>query len=350
MTNRVLTFSYVLVSMAAGTLASAQVPPAKTKTKASPAVKVAIPLRTPDGQPDLQGIWDFSTLTPLERPSQLGDKAVFTEKEAAEYEKQALQNNNKDRRDGPAQTDLSRAYNDSWYEYGKISKDRRTSLIIDPPDGKIPAWTPEAQKREDARPNWYNSYNHRDSAGPDRADSWEDRNLSERCMSRGTPRLPSSYNNVFQIVQTPQYIALLAEMVHEVRIIPLDNRPHVDHKIQEWLGDSRGHWENNTLVVDTTNFNDKVIRNIFNCCRGASTNLHVIERFTRSDANTIDYEYTVDDPTTFVRKWTVSLPMRKIKGPVFEYACHEGNFDTMTGILKGARAAEKKAAEANPGK
>jgi hypothetical protein len=336
-------FSCILGSLAALSLSAIAQTKPQPKVKQASLTKVWTVSRTLDGQPDLEGIWDYSTLTPLERPSQLAGKAFFTEEEAAKYEKDLLQNTNKDRRDGSAQSDLSRAYNDSWYEYGTISKNRRTSLVIDPPDGKIPAWTPEAQRREDARPNWYNSYNHRDSAGPDRADSWEDRNLSERCLSRGMPRLPSSYNNVLQIVQTSDTVAILAEMVHEVRIIPLDGHAHIDTNIRQWLGDSRGHWEGDTLVVDTTNFNDKIIRNIFNCCKGSSTNLHVIERFKRTDATTITYQYTVDDPSTFVRPWTVELLFEKVKGPVFEYACHEGNFETMTNILKGAREAEKNA-------
>jgi hypothetical protein len=310
------------------------------KVKATTTAKTWTPPLTPDGHPDLQGIWSNSTLTPLERPSQLAGKEFLTEKEAADYEKQLLQNTNRDRRDGGADADLGRAYNDAWYDSGtKIVKKRRTSLVIDPPDGKIPAFTPEAQKREAARAE------ERRKKGPEPADSWEDRSLSERCISRGVPKLPSGYNNNFQIVQTPTYVAILQEMIHETRIIPLDGRPHIAKNIPQWGGDSRGHWEGNTLVVDTTNFDERIVANSFNCCRGAGANLHLVERFTRTDADTIDYQYTVDDPTTYTRSYTVAIPMTKVDIPIYEYACHEGNYG-MRNLLSAARANEKAAEEA----
>ena len=196
--------------------------------------------------------------------------------------------------------------------------------------------TPEAQKKDALRAEA------RSKRGP--ADSWEDRNLGERCLTRGVPKLPSGYNNNFLIVQTPGYVAILQEMIHEVRVIPLDGRPHIAKNIRQWLGDSRGHWEGNTLVVDTTNFRDEVRFTPYNCCGGAGENLHLIERFTRVDANTIDYQYTVDDPARFTRSWTVAVPLTKAPGPIYEYACHEGNYG-MAGILAGARAEEKAAAE-----
>src|SRR5712692_10451378 len=297
------------------------------------------PPRTPDGQPDLQGIWTNATITPLERPRELAGKQFFTEQEAAEYEKQVLQHNNADRRDNrETDADVALAYNDSWYDRGtKVVPTRRTSLIVDPPDGRIPALTPEAQKREAARAEA------RRKRGP--ADSWEDRNLGERCITRGVPKLPSGYNNNFLILQTPETVAILQEMIHEVRIIHLDGRPHVDKNIREWLGDSRGHWEDNTLVVDTTNFNDQVRSTSYNCCGGAGANLHLVERFTRVDADTIDYQYTVDDPTTFTRSWTVAVPLTRAPGLMYEYACHEGNYG-MANLLSGARAEEKAAEEA----
>jgi len=294
--------------------------------------------RTPDGQPDLEGIWSNATLTPLERPAELAGKQFFTEEEAAEYEKRILERNNADRRDNQGtDADVALAYNDSWYDRGtKIVPTRRTSLIIDPPDGRIPPLTPEAQKKDALRAEA------RSKRGP--ADSWEDRNLGERCLTRGVPKLPSGYNNNFLIVQTPGYVAILQEMIHEVRVIPLDGRPHIAKNIRQWLGDSRGHWEGNTLVVDTTNFRDEVRFTPYNCCGGAGENLHLIERFTRVDANTIDYQYTVDDPARFTRSWTVAVPLTKAPGPIYEYACHEGNYG-MAGILAGARAEEKAAAE-----
>jgi hypothetical protein len=315
---------------------ASQTQPSAVNTTA--AAKTWTQPRTADGQPDLQGIWSNATLTPLERPRELAGKQFFTENEAAEYEKQVLQHNNADRRDNRnTDADVALAYNDSWYDRGtKIVPTRRTSLIVDPPDGRIPALTPEAQKSEVARAEA------RSKRGP--ADSWEDRNLGERCITRGAPKLPSGYNNNFMIVQIPGTVAILQEMIHEVRIIPLDGRPHVDKNIREWLGDSRGHWEGNTLVVDTTNFNDQIRFTSFNCCGGAGANMHLVERFTRVDADTIDYQYTVDDPTRFTRPWTVAVPLTRAPGPIYEYACHEGNYG-MANLLSGARAEEKAAAE-----
>jgi hypothetical protein len=315
---------------------AANTTPAKAATPA--AKSWAVP-RTADGQPDLQGIWANSTLTPLERPRDLGDKQFFTEKEAAEYEKHILEHNNADRRDTQnAEADIALAYNDFWYDRGtKIVPTRRTSLIVDPPDGRIPPLTVEAQKREAARAEAMRGH------GP--ADSWEDRNLAERCLTRGAPKLPGGYNNNFMILQGPGYVAILQEMIHEVRVIPLGGRPHIPQNMRQWLGDSRGHWEGNSLVVDTTNFRDEIRSNLYYCCGAAGANLHLVERFTRVDNDTIDYQYTVDDPTTYTRPWTVALPMWRTEGPLYEYACHEANYG-MSGILAGARAEEKSAAEA----
>ena len=301
--------------------------------------KTWVPLRTADGQPELEGMWSNATLTPLQRPAELAGKQFFTEQEAAEYVKRVLDHSNADRRDNEGtDADVALAYNDSWYDRGTaIVPTRRTSLIIDPPDGRIPALTPEAQKADAARALA------RSRRGP--ADSWTDRNLGERCLTRGAPKLPSGYNNNFLIVQNPRYVAILQEMIHEVRIIPLDGSPHIDKNIRLWLGDSRGHWEGNTLVVDTTNFRDDVRFTPYNCCGGAGENLHLIERFTRVSDNMIDYQYTVDAPQRFTRSWTVAIPLTKTPGPIYEYACHEGNYG-MAGILAGARAEEKAAAEA----
>ena len=327
----VIVLGHLLAGPAAGQTATTAV------TAKNTASKVWKPPHTPDGQPDLEGIWNSSTLTPLERPAPLADKEFLTAQEAADYERSLLRITNRDRRDGSAEDDLNRAYNDSWYDSGtKIVKTRRTSLIIDPPDGRIPPFTPEAQTREEARAE------DRRRRGPDPADSWEDRSLGERCITRGAPKLPGGYNNNFQIVETSRYVAILQEMIHEVRMIPLDGRPHINKNIRQWLGDSRGHWEGNTLVVDTTNFTGKIVSNAFNCCRGAGANLHLIERFTRVDNDTIDYRYTVDDPTTYTRQWTAAIPMTKVEGPLYEYACHEGNYG-MANLLSGARAQEKTA-------
>jgi len=320
-----------------------QVPSVPTKAKTTKTTKIGTPPRAPDGRPDLQGIWSYATLTPLERPPELAGKESFTEKEVADYEKSLLDKHNRDRRDGGAEADLARSYNEIWSDSGThIVKTLKTSLIIDPPDGRMPAFTPEAQKREAA---WAEDRRRR---GSNPADSWEDRSLGERCLTRGAPKLPSVDNNNIQIVQAPGYVAILQEMIHEARIIPLDGRPHLAKNIRQWLGDSVGHWEHDTLVVDTTNYPDKNIFNAFNpfnnCCLGAGGNLHVIERFTRQDTDTIDYQYTVDDSTTYTRPWTVSFPLSKSQEPLYEYACHEGNYD-IANLLRAARAREKAAAE-----
>ena len=324
----------VMAHLAAGPAAGQANVNVNVAKPAATAAKAWTPSRTPDGKPDLQGIWNSSTITPLERPTELAGKEFLTAKEAADYAQSLVRTTNRDRRDGTAEDDLNRAYNDTWYDSGTIVKTMRTSLVVDPPDGRIPPYTPEAQKREAARAE------ERRRKGPEPGDSWEDRSLGERCITRGAPKLPGGYNNNFQIVQTPGYVAILQEMIHEVRMIPLDNRPHVDKSIRLWMGDSRGHWEGNTLVVDTTNYTDKIVSNAFNCCRGADANLHVIERFTRVSGDTIDYQYTVDDPTTYTRKWTVAVPLTKAEGPIYEYACHEGNYG-MANLLSGARARER---------
>jgi hypothetical protein len=287
------------------------------------------PPRTPDGQPDLQGVWTNSTLTPLERPAELAGKAVLTEQEAADYVKRLLQRVNTDRRDGGAQADVGRSYNEFWRDRGNDLADRRTSLIVDPPDGRIPPLTPEAQKRVDATRAWMQAHS---TDGP------EGRSLAERCIqwaTAGPPMLPGPYNNDTQIVQGPGYVVILNEMIHDTRVIPLDGRPHVSSGIREWMGDSRGHWEGNTLLVDTTNFSSEY------SFRGSDTNLHLTERFTRVSPDVIQYEFTVDDPTAFTKPWTARIPFNKTNERVYEYACHEGNY-ALTDILAGARAAEKK--------
>jgi hypothetical protein len=288
------------------------------------------PPRTADGQPDLQGVWTNSTLTPLERPAELAGKKVLTEQEAADYVKGLLHTVNSDRRDGGTSVDVGRSYNEFWRDRGNnLVADRRTSLIVDPPDGKIPALTAEAQKRVDANRVWM-----RDHA----TDGPEGRSLAERCLAwttAGPPMLPGPYNNDTQIVQGPGYVVILSEMIHDTRMIPLDGRPHVNSAIREWMGDSRGHWDGNTLVVDTTNFSSEY------SFRGSDTNLHLTERFTRISPEAIQYEFTVDDPTAFTKPWTARIPFNKTSERVYEYACHEGNY-ALTDILAGARAAERK--------
>ncbi len=285
--------------------------------------------RTPWGDPDLQGLWTNATITPFERPANLGGKPVLTEQEAAEFEKQTLEARDADNRGGGTDADLGRAYNQFWYDRGtKVVGTRRTSLVVDPPDGRVPPLTPDAQQRADAR-----------AAARKRspADGPEDRSLAERCILwpvAGPPMIPGGYNNNYQILQAPGYVVILIEMIHDVRIIPLDGRPHVPQSVRQWMGDSRGRWDGNTLVVTTTNFTGKTN------FRGAGPEMRLVERFSRIDADTLDYQFTVDDPTSFTRSWTAAVPMMKTKGPIFEYACHEGNYG-MTNLLSGARAEEK---------
>jgi hypothetical protein len=285
--------------------------------------------RTPDGKPDLQGVWTSATLTPLERPTDLGNKQFFTKEEAARWTTQFLQANNRDRRDGSAQVDVGRAYNEFWFSRGDtVVPTLRTSLIIDPPDGKIPALTPDGRERAAARAEAQRLHP---------ADGPEDRSLAERCINwpvAGPPMIPGGYNNNYQIVQGPGYVTIVVEMIHDARTIPTDGRAHLPATVRQWMGDPRGHWEGNTLVVDTTNFTDKTN------FRGSGENLHLVERFTRTAPDQLMYEFTVNDPASFTRAWTAQIPMAKTDGPLFEYACHEGNYG-MEGMLRGARQQER---------
>ena len=290
--------------------------------------------RTADGHPDLQGTWTNVTITPLERPADLAGKAFLTEAEAAQYEKQTVARNNVDNRSNLSpEADVGLAYNNAWYDRGtKVVKTRRTSLIVDPPDGLVPALTPQAAQRLQAS---------RAGARQHPTDGPEDRSLAERCLlwpTAGPPMMPSFYNNNYQIVQGPGYVAILVEMIHDVRMIPTDGSPHLPKNIRQWIGDPRGHWEGDALVVETTNFTDKTN------FHGSDENLRLIERFTRTDSDTIRYEFTVDDPTAFTKPFTAQIPMNRAEGPIFEYACHEGNY-AMADMLRGARADEKKAGQ-----
>lgn len=328
------------ITVALGVFAFTAVGPRAQSTApaaGSPAggAKAAVP-RTAWGHPDLTGTWDFRTVTPLERPKELGDKATLTEEEAAEYAKRMVESRNADaNRDKEARRkvngtdeteDVALAYNDFWWDRGtKVVGTRRTSLIVEPADGRIPALTPAGEKRAEQRriaaerPAW----------GP------EDRSVGERCIlgfNAGPPMSPGGYNMNVQIFQTKDNVALLNEMVHTSRIVPLDGRTMPN--IPQWIGQSTGKWEGDTFVVDTKNFYDKT------SLQNSSPSLHLIEKFTRVDENTLMYEYTVDDPQTWTKPWTVQLPMVKSDGPIYEYACHEGNYG-MTGLLSGARAIEK---------
>lgn len=294
------------------------------------------PPRTADGQPDIAGVWSNASIVPLERPKELDGKQFFTPEEKAAYEKKVFARSSRDKT--PAEGAVG-TYNDFWWDAdSKRAVNFRTSLIVDPPDGKIPPLTPEAQRKLQAD----RAYT---AAHP--ADGPEDRALMERCLlfpTTGPPMLPSFYNNSvfgalttnYEILQTREYVVILVELNHDVRIIPLDGRPHLPPGVRQWLGNSRGHWEGNTLVVDTTNFTDKTK------FRGADENLHLTERFTRIAGDTVLYEFTMDDPTAFTKPWKAEIPMIASDGPLYEHACHEGNYG-LTGILGGARADERKA-------
>jgi hypothetical protein len=290
--------------------------------------------KTADGQPDLQGVWTNPTITPFERPGELAGKPVLTDQEAATLEEKAAEN----RVDRPPKEGDVGNYNQVWFDSGtKVVATKQTSLVVDPPDGRVPV-KPEAETRRE-----YNLTHN--------ADSYEYMSLWDRCITRGVPgaMFPAGYNNAYQIVQTPGYVVLESEMIHNARIIPIDGRQHVSSAIRQWDGDSRGHWEGNTLVVDTTNYNNRSW--ISTSAAGGrikgimpSDKLHVVERFTRVNADTIRYEVTIDDPNTFTKPWKVSIPLtRDGDYKIYEYACQEGNY-AMVDILNGGRVedAEKK--------
>ncbi|MBI2189740.1 MAG: hypothetical protein HYU37_21885 [Acidobacteria bacterium] len=292
------------------------------------------PPRTPDGQPDLQGFWTNATYTPLERPKNV-TKEFYTPEEAAAVEKQLAAAD-------AAQTEPG-TIEDVHYDFTQFGLDThqaayasnlRTSMIVDPPDGKLPPLSAEGKRRAAARAEYDKRHGRWDSAQNNQND--------DRCMifpGAGPPMMPQSYNSNYQIVQTPGYVTILFEMAHDVRIIPLDGRPHVPPDVRQWVGDSRGRWDGDTLVVETTNLNGK------NPLSGSSEHMRVTERFTRVDADTIRYQFTVEDPATWTRPWAAELPMRRTTGPLFEHACHEGNYG-LYNTLAGARRAEKEAAEA----
>ena len=284
------------------------------------------PPRTPWGDPDIQGQWNSQTATPLERPASgpLAGREQISEEEAETFEQSERESFDQAPRAGDPGT-----YNAFWRDEGKTLT--RTSLITDPPDGRVPPLTSEAETRLAAERA------ERSKRGP--ADSYTDLSLWTRCISRGWNGIGSWYSSNYQIFQSPGYVVVHQELIHEPRIIPLDGRPHLPPGVGQWLGDSRGRWEGQTLVVETTNFDPRT------SFRGSRDTLRLVERYTLRDANNLDYEFTIDDPKTFTKQWTASRPMRRqVDGiSVFEYACHEGNY-AMAGILKGARLEEQTAA------
>jgi hypothetical protein len=286
--------------------------------------------RTPDGQPDLQGVWTNATITPFERPPELAGKPFLTEQEAAALERRSAEN----RVDRPPQPGDVGSYNQAWFDSGtKVLATRQTSMVVDPPDGRVPV-TAAAEARRD-----YNLAHN--------SDSWEYMSVWDRCITRGVPGgiFPAGYNNAYQIVQSPGYVVILYEMIHEARVIPLDGRPHLPENVREWDGDSRGHWEGDTLVVDTTNYNNKgwiATSAATGRIKGIpqSEALHVVERFRRVDLNTIAYEVTISDPNEYTQPWKVAMPLtRDPKYQILEYACQEGNH-AVENILRAGRAGD----------
>ncbi len=284
--------------------------------------------RTPDGHPDLQGVWNFSTATPMERPEELAGKETLTAEEAAEYEQQIAARraaNESENEGAPLEARVGYSVR-VWFETGHELAERRTSLVVDPPEGRIPAVTAAVEARREER----RAMRQRHAHGP------EDRGISERCLlgfNSGPPMTPSAYNNNMQLFQTEDHVVILNEMVHNTRIIPLDQRPPLPGAVRQWVGDSRASWEGDTLVVETTNFLRET------SLGGSSAHLHLVERFRRVDDETLEYEFTVTDPTSWAAPWTAQIQMTETDQPLYEYACHEGNY-SMASSLFGARAME----------
>ena len=344
----------IWIMLGALRVVAGQAPPAKPRPAATPASakpstpapkrpasrKAWVPPRTPWGDPDLQGVWNDATSTPLQRPSTRAGKDVLSDEEANEFQQELAFELTRDRRDGGPEADVNRAYNDHWMDARrlKITADRRTSLIVDPADGRIPPLLPLSPERQHARAERA-AANARFNAGMPYGP--EEMSLPVRCIIRtdSPPYLPTIYNNDFQIFQSPGFVVIAPEMIHSARIIPLDGRPHLGKKLRQWLGDTRGRFDGNTLVIETTNFrsDDGVV------FQGANPATYKItERLTRVGRDTIKYEFTVEDPTTWTRPWTAMIPWTKIDPAeqMYEYACHEDNFDIVH-LLSGARTREK---------
>ena len=337
MTCRALTPIGVAGLYLAGWLAPAVVDAQAPTAAARPptAAKKWTPPRTPDGQPDLQGFWTNTTYVPLERPKDVTKEFLTAEEVTERIKKAAAQEGEQTEPGTVADVHYDFTQFGLGRSQGPLALNLRSSLIVDPRDGRIPPMTAEGQKRAAQR-----AEERKRMGGP--YDAAQNQPLSVRCiiMDRiGPPMLAGAYNNNYQIVQVPGYVMILVEMIHDVRIIPLDGRPQLPQNVRQWTGSYRGRWEGETLVVESTNFNGK------NPFQGSSENMRLTERFTRMDENTIRYQFTVDDPSTWTRPWSAEVPWAKTVGPLFEHACHEGNYG-LANILAGARLEEKKAAEA----
>ena len=297
------------------------------------------PARTADNQPDLQGIWSHNSATPLERPKELAGREVLTDEELAELNQRIAEIRENEQAgdilgdrlirqaldaDTPRTFDpITGNYNSFWLVERQL--DNRTSLVVHPEDGRVPALTAAAQTRAETRSAYRREH---PSDGP------EDRNFGDRCLHFGLPKMGSGYNSYHQILQTPTHVVIFSEMAHDARVIPLDSRPNLAENLRQWNGDARGRWEGNSLVVETTNFSPK------SNFRGSSENLHLVERFTRVGPDTLEHEITISDEETWTSPWTVKLVLEKTEDAIFEYACHEGNY-AMEGILGGARVDDR---------
>jgi hypothetical protein len=302
----------------------------------SPAAKAP---RTAWGAPDLQGVWSGATVTPLERPD--GQPEFLTAEQVADIEKAAYIRATDEARGETQQSDVTGAYNDFWWDRGtKVGVKHRSSLIFDPADGKLPALVPEMAKLAASEGEKRRLATRR---GEFPAASWLDTDLWDRCLTRSLPIVPGPYNNNYQIIQTPTHVVILHEMIHDARVIPISNTPHVSSDIRLWAGDPRAHWEGDTLVIESTNFYKE--QEYPFTPRTPAGNMKLVERLTRAGEGTLLYEFTVEDPSTYTRPWKAEIAMPKGDGQLYEYACHEGNYG-MFGILGGSRETERRAAEA----
>jgi hypothetical protein len=306
-------------------LAQARQERAPAKSAAAPAARPWTMKITPWGDPDLQGVWSYATLTPLERPASLAGREFLTAEEAAARDRAVTE-------DAPPPPGDPGTYNAHWFDRGTVTADRRTSLIVDPKDGRLPL-TAAARARLAERAAYQKAHP---------ADSWLDRTAWDRCITyHGVPPISTGYNNVYQILQTPGQVVIHTENIHDVRVIPVDGRPRLSDDIRQWNGSSRGRWEGKTLVVETSNYSDKTELRF-----PSSARTKAIERFTRISEDVIDYQFTIEDPSLYTQPWTAVRPMPRLPDYViYEYACHEGNY-AMSHILSGARAEEAKAAAA----
>jgi hypothetical protein len=333
----VLIVGMLAVPVAGQTQRQGGTPTAGAQAPARPAARPFTAPKTPWGDPDLQGIWNFATSTPLERPSDIGDKSVLSEQEAEEFEEKLAFNLTRDRRDGGNAADVARAYNEHWMDPRRLEilNDRRTALIMDPPEGRIPPLVPLSPERQKANQEAAARVARFNAGLPL---SHEEFTPAVRGIIRTDlpPYLGTIYNNTAQIFQSPGYVVIVQEMIHSARIIPMDGRPHINQNLRQWLGDTRGRWEGNTLVVETRNFR----RDRGAVYRNANPDtFRIVERFTRTGPETLAYEFTVSDPTTWTRPWTAMVPWTKTNDHLFEYTTHEDNYD-LVHLLVGARVRE----------